>query len=111
MTHAPNTPRQRNSKGQKVDEPVQCVQCLQAWPCEVMLLSQQVIALASENAALRGPKPPGDGWVAFGTHANCKVSLDFWGVGEDGLPIWEQVIVPEATDDENLRTWKEETGG
>jgi regulator of replication initiation timing len=56
MTHQPNTPRQRNSKGQKVDEPVQCVQCLQAWPCEVMLLSQQVIALASENSALRAER-------------------------------------------------------
>jgi sulfatase maturation enzyme AslB (radical SAM superfamily) len=53
MTHQPNTPRARNAKGQKVDEPVQCVQCLQTWPCEVMLLSQQIVALSQENAALR----------------------------------------------------------
>lgn len=40
--HAPNTPRVRNAKGQRVDEPVQCLRCLQAWPCEVELLRREV---------------------------------------------------------------------
>jgi uncharacterized spore protein YtfJ len=52
MTHQPNTPRQRNAKGQKVDEPVQCVQCLQTWPCEVMVLSREIVRL-SEIASER----------------------------------------------------------
>ena len=53
MTHAPNTPRERNSQGQKVDEPVQCVQCLQAWPCEVMTLTRAIVQLTQENTDLR----------------------------------------------------------
>lgn len=32
--HTPNTPRTHNAKGQRVDEPVQCEACLQAWPCD-----------------------------------------------------------------------------
>jgi len=53
MTHQPNTPRIRNERGEKVDEPVQCVQCLQTWPCEVMLLSREIVRLGAENHRLR----------------------------------------------------------
>ncbi len=52
-THAPNTPRQRNAKGQKVDEPVQCVSCLTAWPCDVKVLTDDNERLQQENQALR----------------------------------------------------------
>jgi FtsZ-binding cell division protein ZapB len=51
--HAPNTPRERNAKGQKVDEPVQCVKCLQAWPCEVEVLREENTALLRINRGLR----------------------------------------------------------
>lgn len=37
--HGPNTPRERDANGKKVDEPVQCAKCLQFWPCDIHLLS------------------------------------------------------------------------
>lgn len=52
-THAPNTPRTRNARGQKVDEPVQCVSCLTAWPCDVVVLAEDIARLQRENQALR----------------------------------------------------------
>lgn len=51
--HAPNTPRTHNAKGQKVDEPVQCLRCLQAWPCEVEVLTRENTALLRINHGLR----------------------------------------------------------
>lgn len=39
--HWPNQPRQRDGEGNKVDEPVQCVRCQQAWPCESYRLSSR----------------------------------------------------------------------
>lgn len=34
---------------------------------------------------------PPDGWFTFGTHIDQPgVELDFWGLGNDGLPIWER---------------------
>lgn len=32
--HIPNTPRTHNAAGKKVDDPLQCQGCLEAWPCE-----------------------------------------------------------------------------
>jgi hypothetical protein len=94
VTHEPNTPRTHNAKGQKVDEPRQCIVCLQVWPCEVARLTE-------ENERLRDllhgrPHPPDTSgeWAPFGTHVACAVRLDFAGVGEDGLPVWERVVVP-----------------
>jgi len=32
--HYPNRPRTHDGQGNRVDEAVQCVRCLRAWPCE-----------------------------------------------------------------------------
>lgn len=69
MTHQPNTPRKRTADGRRVDEPVQCEQCLQAWPCEVANLEQRLAraleVLATTRAQLlrraepmRAKRPP-----------------------------------------------------
>lgn len=36
--------------------------------------------------------PPGDGWHPFGTHVDCQVLLEFFGMDEGGLPVWERVV-------------------
>lgn len=33
---------------------------------------------------------PPDGWATFGHHLDTERPLEFWGTGEDGLPIWER---------------------
>lgn len=34
---------------------------------------------------------PPDGWFNFGSHSDKPdVELEFWGEGDDGLPIWER---------------------
>lgn len=53
MTHQPNTPRERTADGRRVDEPVQCEQCLQAWPCEVAVLTAQRDAVGAQLAIAR----------------------------------------------------------
>ncbi len=37
---------------------------------------------------------PPDGWKTLGYHLDTAVPLEFWGVGEDGLPIWEREEKP-----------------
>jgi hypothetical protein len=44
--HTPNTPRTHDAQGRPVNEPVQCVQCLQAWPCDVRQLLDMILAPA-----------------------------------------------------------------
>jgi hypothetical protein len=33
--HVPNEPRKNDHQGRKVEEPVQCMKCLQTYPCDV----------------------------------------------------------------------------
>ncbi len=38
---------------------------------------------------------PPEGWYVFGHHAGSEHSsleLEFWGQGEDGLPLWEKPV-------------------
>jgi len=39
-------------------------------------------------------KPP-NGWQTFGSNLDWKGDLEFWGLSEDGLPIWERRL-PES---------------
>lgn len=52
MTHEPNTPRTHNTKGQRANEPRQCIVCLQAWPCEVARLTEENANLLAINRGL-----------------------------------------------------------
>ena len=102
MTHQPNTPRIRNERGEKVDEPVQCVQCLQAWPCEVMLLTRAIVQLQEDNDRLRDESIYAPTVAMYGKPGRepiCDFDCDYCHQKEE----------PEGIDDENLRTWKEET--
>lgn len=36
------------------------------------------------------PKPPGEGWVPFGTHVNDAGALEFGPLDEGGVPQWER---------------------
>jgi hypothetical protein len=78
MTHAPNTPRERNSKGQKVDEPVQCVQCLQAWPCEVTMLMRAIVQLQAESV-----NAPVAMYGRPGREPICDFDCDYCRKGDD----------------------------
>ena len=38
---------------------------------------------------------PPEGWWTFGTHLHFAGELEFWGTGEDLLPLWERPkIIP-----------------
>lgn len=37
------------------------------------------------------PRPEGEGWVPMGTHAYCRVAVEFAGHDDGGMPIWERV--------------------
>lgn len=57
----------------------------------------------AEVKRLRRFIPP-NGWAQFGTHANCR---DAWlefseEVGEDGLPLWERVVVRQDLDPDEM---------
>lgn len=61
--------------------------------------------LAAEVKRLREFTPP-DGWVQFGTHANCRPRAQIemsTEVGEDGLPLWERPVTRP------VHHWGEET--
>lgn len=45
---------------------------------------------------------PPPGWVTFGSHVGTTVRLEFSGVDEDGLPLWEREK-PKLTAIEHLR--------
>lgn len=46
---------------------------------------------------------PPSGWFMFGTHVDQpNVQLEFWGEGEDNLPIWER---PVETPENERKFW------
>lgn len=48
----------------------------------------------SINWLTRQLMSPPEGWYVFGHHAGwtIKPELEFWGEGEDGLPLWERPV-------------------
>jgi len=40
---------------------------------------------------------PPPGWFTLGTHAGQDTPLEFWGQGDDGLPLWERPAPVEVT--------------
>lgn len=48
--HVPNTPRTHDGRGHKLEEPLQCVKCLQSWPCDVRQLLNVIDDMVVQDA-------------------------------------------------------------
>jgi hypothetical protein len=60
-------------------------------PADMIALRSALEPKSAHDRLVRELASPPPGWFTFGHHAGQEAAdLEFWGTGEDGLPIWER---------------------